>query len=30
MKIEGKRQSGNGTFNFEVQKVSKVFGVCQP
>jgi hypothetical protein len=31
MKIEGKRQNEkNGTFSFEVQKVSKVFGACQP
>jgi hypothetical protein len=31
MKIEGKRQiEKNGTFSLEVQKVSKVFGVCQP
>jgi len=31
VKIEGKRQSErNGTFSFEVQKVSKVFGACQP
>jgi hypothetical protein len=31
MKIEGKRQNDrNGTSSFEVQKVSKVFGVCQP
>jgi hypothetical protein len=31
MKIEGKRQNErNGTSSFEVQKVSKVFGACQP
>jgi hypothetical protein len=31
MKVEGKRQNEkNGTFSFEVQKISKVFGACQP